>query len=453
MLDNVKKVYFIGIGGISMSALATYLCSRGFIVSGSDAEQSPLTDNLQQKGITVYIGHRTQQICGSQLVVYTSAIAEDNCELRFAKENNIPLVKREELLGYIFSQYDQKIAVSGTHGKTTTCGLVYSALKALLLSPTAFIGGAIDKQGSFLDGKADYCIAEACEYKGGFLHLFPDVLAILNIDLDHVDFYSELIDMQQSFNAFAKNTERNGLVLYNGDEIPYYVLNGATARRVTFGYQKNNDYYVVNLKQQNARYKCDVYHHGFHLCKLDLQLYGSHNVLNALAAIAVVNELGLDVAAAINGINNFCGANRRFMFVDSPLCTVVEDYAHHPKEITALLGAVKQQQYGKVIAVFQPHTYTRTKRFWNDFVSCFYGVDKLLLLPVYAAREKPIKNVTSKKLSDAINAVSVTNCNYAKDFDDAYGQLRQIANKDDLILIIGAGDIYKLSEMLKNAKQ
>lgn len=443
----MKKAHFIGIGGIGTSALAQYLAVSGYEVSGCDLCASAITDMLTQKGIKVNFPHNRKHCKDIDLVVYSKAVTDCD-ELDYCRSEGIKTVSREQLLGNIFNGYENSVAVSGMHGKTTTCGLILSAIQSCGISPTAFVGGLISGQGNFVRGDSNYCIAEACEYKGGFWTLNPKVGVILNVDLEHLDFYAQMQDIEKAYNRFAKNVSANGAVAYNGDSVPRYVLDGVSCKKVSFGFDKNNDYCAVNVKRINANYSFDFLANGAKAGRVSLSIVGRHNVYNALAALAVCDTLGLPLHKAISGVSAFIGTKRRFMLIPNSFTNIVEDYAHHPNEIKELIATAKQCGYGKLIVAFQPHTYTRTQKLFLDFVTAFLGADKLLLLPIYPAREKAIAGVTSYNLAKTINQAGITPAAYCSNFASAAKEIKLSAGKDDLVLIVGAGDINKLSDML-----
>lgn len=435
-----------------MSSLAQYLHYTDYEVSGCDLSKSSVTDLLEQKGIKVYGCHNLSHLDDVDLVVYTSAVSPDNCEINYCKQQGIKTISREMLLGNIFNGYENSVAIAGAHGKTTACGLLIWAFQHCGVYPTAFVGGLVNEVGNFILGQDDCCIAEACEYKGGFLTLKQKIGVILNIDLEHLDYYSQLKDIEKAFNGFALNTNQSGVVIVNGDSVPYYVLNGVKAKKLTFGFNKNNYYHAANVKQQNAKYSFDFVRDGRKVGRCSLSIVGRHNIYNALAALSVCDYLGLPLAKAIAGVSKFSGTKRRFMLVENSFTEIVEDYAHHPNEIKELVATAKQCGYEKIIVVFQPHTYSRTQKLFLDFVTCFLGVDQLILLPIYPAREPPISGISSQLLADTINQAGILPTSYCNSFSSAEKLIRKTAGKDDLVLIVGAGDINKLSEMLSKSK-
>lgn len=446
------NIHFIGIGGIGMSALAQYALKGGHFVSGSDLVSSPLIEELTALGAKIAIGHDANNVKGADMCVYSRAVKENNPEYQECVKSNIKLLPREKMLSTVFNAASDAIAVAGTHGKTTTCGLILSGLEKAGRSPTAFIGGVIEGRGNFISGSEDIVIAEACEYMGGFLTLIPKISVILNVDLDHVDYYKQQIDLERAFTKFAANTRSNGALIVNGDAVPKYITRYAKCKVVTYGFNQSNHFYADNIRQIGGQYSFDCFLLGEYYASLTLNIKGRHNIYNALAALLCANVMSSDRAKSVEGIAGFNGAKRRWSLLDYPFTNVVEDYAHHPNEIRALIETAKLQGYERITAFFQPHTYTRTERFWNDFVACFTGIDKLVLLPIYAAREAPIEGITSQALAKTISDAGLCDAEYCADFLSAAKIIERDCGKDDLVLIIGAGDINKLGDVLKERR-
>lgn len=440
------KIHFVGIGGIGMSALAQHMAKKGHTISGSDAVKSEVTDMLESKGIKVFIGHCDKNVMGADLCVATSAASVDNPEILYCVQNKIGVLARQELLGKEFNAYKTRIGVSGTHGKTTTCGMLAAAFENCGHMPTAFIGG-MTKRGNYIEG-GEPCIAEACEYKASFLTLRPTIGVILNVETDHLDYYKDLLGVERAFSKFASKVDKDGYLVYNGDQVPEHILKITKAKRISYGFENNNDYQAVNLKHKKGVYAFDVIRDGKYFYSVELRIRGRHNIYNALATVVVCDLLNLDAAKCAEGINLFEGVERRWTVVENEFTNVVLDYAHHPNEIRALIETARQQGYEKIVMVFQPHTYSRTQTLFRDFVTCFKGVNELILLPIYAAREFPIPGVTSERLTRVINEVGITEARSAKDFDDCANIIKEKAGKDDLVLVVGAGDVNKLVNLL-----
>lgn len=445
-LNNIS-IHFIGIGGISMSAIAKYAHSCGAIVTGSDATESQIIAQLRELGIKIHIGHDLSLVTNCSICVYTGAISGTNIELLYCQNNNITLYKREEFLSMIINCYTNSIAVSGSHGKTTTTGLIYNALAKCNTDPTLFIGGTISGVGNFILSNSEYAVYEACEYKRSFLQFKPNVCVILNIEADHLDYYKDFDDVSLAFNQFADNTTPNGIVVASQQAAQYINLKNI----VTYGLDKSCDVYANNITSTNGKYSFDIINNKRHIGRCQLSIVGFVNVYNALAAYCACSFYKLDSKKILRGLSEFCGVQRRFEAIECSFCTVIADYAHHPSEIIPLLSITKQMKYKRVIAVFQPHTYTRTKSMLTEFANSLSLADIVILVPVYAAREEP-NGVTSDTLADKINEISSNkkmSAISADSLENAANMLRNIANKDDLVLIIGAGDIIDMCKLLK----
>ncbi|HPG92898.1 MAG TPA: Mur ligase family protein, partial [Clostridia bacterium] len=301
--------------------------------------------------------------------------------------------------------------------------------------------------GNYIGGD-EPCVVEACEYKASFLTLRPTIGVILNVETDHLDYYKDLLGVERAFSKFASKVQGDGFLVYNGDQVPEHILKNVKAKRVSYGFEKNNNYQAVNLKHKKGVYAFDVIRNGIYFYSVELRIRGRHNIYNALATVVVCDLLNLDAAKSAEGINLFEGVERRWTAVDNDFTNVVLDYAHHPNEIRALIETARQQGYEKIIMAFQPHTYSRTQTLFRDFVTCFKGVDELILLPIYAAREMSITGITSERLARVINEVGITEAITAKDFLDCAKIIKEHSGKDDLTLVVGAGDINKLTKFL-----
>ncbi len=446
LLSKGFKIHFIGIGGISMSALARILIEDGCIITGSDIRESHITDNLKNAGAKIFIGHNKENITDQHLIVHTAAVKPDNPEIVRAKELGIEIIDRAELLGVIMKRYNNPIAVSGTHGKTSTTGMVSQIFLAAGVDPTVTIGGELDVIGGNLRvGKKDVFIAEACEYHRSFLKFFPKITLMLNIEADHLDFFKDLDDIIDTFHSLALLTPDDGAIIANSDDDNVKkALRGVAKNIVTFGIVNDCDYKAVNITHDSSdRCNFDVIKDGVFYASLSLSVPGTHSVYNALAAFAAADISGIDKDAIIGALGEFVGAHRRFE--RKGLCNgalVVDDYAHHPSEIKVTLDAANKMGFKKVWCVFQPHTYTRTKTLFKDFVQVFTesGVN-VIITDIYAAREKDTGIVSAKELSDAIE-----NSLYIKTFDDVEAYLKANLNDNDIVITMGAGDVYKIGE-------
>lgn len=450
--DKNKHIHFIGIGGISMSGLAEILLSHNFTISGSDMNSSPITEKLEKKGAKIYIGHNKENIKDADLIVYTAAISEDNPEIIKAKEKNIKLVDRADFLGDLMKAYKYNIAISGTHGKTTTTSMLsHVALKANV-DPTILVGGNLDIiDGNVRIGKSDFFLTEACEYKSSFLKFFPYIGVILNIDADHLDYYKDLEDIKNAFSKFIKLIPKDGyLVAYGEDENIQSILKEANCNVVTYGIN-SGDIQASNIKyDEKACSSFDVVKDNKKLFSVKLNVPGKHNILNSLASICVALVSNMKNEDIVEGIESFLGTHRRFELKGCKNnITVIDDYAHHPTEISATLAAAKKYPHKKMFCVFQPHTYSRTLTLFDDFAKCFNNADEIILADIYAAREKDTGVITSNMLGDKLREQGLK-CTNFHTFDDIKNYLVENAKPGDLILTVGAGDIYKVGEMYIN---
>lgn len=447
-----SSVYFAGIGGISMSGLAEILADAGFTVSGSDRSRSALTEMLEAKGITVFYGQRAENITSSvDCVVFTSAIGKDNPEYIAAHEKNIPCLTRAELLGQIMKNYDIPIAVSGTHGKTTTSSMLSEILLHAKLDPTLSIGGILKTIGGNIRvGKSEYFVTEACEYTNSFLSFFPKIGIILNIEEDHLDFFKDLADIRRSFRKFAELLPEDGCLVINADIADCQeITQGLACRVITFGSGPNADYYPSDVTYDENGNPGFILHGANGSCtQAALRVPGYHNILNALAAAAVADLLSIDIGQTVQSLHGFTGTDRRFEYKGSVGgITVIDDYSHHPTEITAALQAAARYPHKTLWCVFQPHTYSRTKAFLKEFAKALTLADKVVLADIYAARETDTLGVSSEMLQKEIQALG-QECYYFPSFDEIENFLLENCLKDDLLITMGAGDVVKIGETL-----
>ncbi len=445
ILNNKKRIHFIGIGGSGMCPLANIMKNKGYIVSGSDNYESDTLKRLIDNGFKVYIGHNRDNVKGADLAVYSAAIKPDNPEIVRAKELGIATAERSELLGALCSQYDNVIAVSGTHGKTTTSAMITQILTMGEVDPTAVIGGKLPFiGGNSRIGNSQTIICEACEYVDTFLKLTPNISVILNVDADHLDYFKNLDGVINSFNKFACLT--NDLIIVNGDDQnSLKAVKNANVPVLTFGFSKNNDYYVEDATEQNGIFtKFSVMKKGMKLGTFSLKVPGKHNLYNAIAAIAVADYVGVSAETIKQALSNFGGVHRRFEILSNKNnITVADDFAHHPTEIKNTLSAAKQMGFKRVICVFQPHTYSRTFLFLDDFAKSLSIADIAIISEILPVREVNSYNIYATDLVDKIkNAV------YRKTFRDIADYVQDIASPGDLILTMGGGNIYECANMI-----
>lgn len=446
--DTNKKVHFIGIGGISMSGLAAILLKNGFKVSGSDMKESEITTRLQQHGAEIHIDHSADNVKNVDLVVYTAAVPSDNPELLFAKNNNIPLMDRAEFLGYIMKGHKYNVAISGTHGKTTSTSMLSHIVLSAELDPTILVGADLDIiNGNFRTGESEYFITEACEYKASFLRFSPYIGVILNIDADHLDFYKDIDDIEATFKKFVSIIPNDGYAIGNADDFRVKrVLETASCNTLTFGLNEG-DIIAKDIHFNGRGSSFDVVYKGKELYTIHLHVPGSHNVLNALSAVASSIVLGIDEKAVIEGLEGFKGAHKRFEIKGSKDdITVIDDYAHHPTEIKATLKAAREYPHNKIVSIFQPHTYSRTISLLDEFSESFNDTDELILMDIYAAREKDTGIVSSNMLGDKIRAKGIK-CINVHSHAEALEVAKQKLSSGDLLLTVGAGDVVKVGEM------
>lgn len=450
--NHPVHVYFIGIGGISMSGLAEILLSEGFRVSGSDMKKSSLTELLEKEGAVIHYGQRRENITNDiDLVVYTAAIHKDNPEYAAMEELGLPSLTRAQLLGQMMRNYKTPVAVSGTHGKTTTTSMITEILLEAKADPTISVGGILKAiHGNIRVGKSDLFVTEACEYTNSFLSFYPRIGIILNIEEDHLDFFRDLDDIRSSFRRFAQLLPADGLLIINGDIPDYHeITEGLSCSVITFGSSENCDYYPTDISHD------ELAHAGFTLNRrkgapvpVSLGVPGEHNILNALAALALADYLQLDMEAASHALKDFTGTDRRFEYKGSlDGITIVDDYAHHPTEITATLRAAVNYPHKTLWCVFQPHTYTRTKAFLSEFADALSLADKVVLADIYAARETDTLGISSRDLQEEI-VKKGTECHYFPSFEEIQNFILENCTAGDLLITMGAGDVVNIGENL-----
>lgn len=451
--DKPMHVYFIGIGGVSMSGLASILLTEGFKVSGSDAKESELTEKLSKSGAKVYYGQKASNITKDlDLVVYTAAIHPDNPEYQAAVSLNLPMMVRAEFLGLLMKNYKNPIAISGTHGKTTTTSMISEILLKADFDPTISNGGIIKSINSTMRvGSPDYFVFEACEYTNSFLSFFPKVSVILNVEEDHLDFFKDINDIRNSFHRFALLLPSDGFLAINGEIDNFKDLTkDLSCAYKTFGLDSKFDYSASNItynKEGFPSFVCLEKETG-EKKEITISLPGEHNVKNALAAITVSRHFGVSFDVISDALNNFSGSKRRFEYKGKfNGVTVYDDYAHHPSEIKATLTAAKNKSHNRLWVIFQPHTYTRTKAFLNEFSEALSLADKVVLTDVYAAREKDEYGCNATNLYEKMKADGI-DVTYIKEFSDIEKFVKQNCTKDDLLITMGAGDVVNIADKL-----
>ena len=435
-----KRVHLVGIGGVSMRPLGLVLKGMGLQVSGSDMNSSVSTDELIAQGIQVAIGHRQENVQGADCVIRTAAVHNDNPEIAGARAAGIPVFERAQAWGVIMKAYENAICISGTHGKTTTTSMMAHILMKAALDPTVMIGGYLPLlRAGHRVGNGNTILLESCEYCDSFLNFFPSLAVVLNIEADHLDYFKDLADVEKSFRKFAE-LSTNGIVANGDDANTVDTLRGLDY--VSFGFGANN---TVRAVDPSADWRSfDVICNGQRYCHVELSVYGRHNALNALAAAAVAWKMGIDADAVVRGLAGFRGAGRRMEFKGTYNgADVYDDYAHHPGELCATVDAVRAMGYKRIIFAFQPHTYTRTHALFNEFVEQLSKPDILILAEIYAARERNTIGISSRDLVEKIPG-SI----YCATLPEVTQRLQELAQPGDVILTVGAGDIYRAGEAL-----
>ncbi len=442
-----SRGHLIGIGGVSMSPLAEVLAGAGLVITGSDINESANVDHLRSLGIRVFMPHAAENIGDDvQFVVRTAAIHEDNPEIAEARRRGLPVFERTQAWGAIMKDYRNAICIAGTHGKTTTTSMCTHIMMAAERDPTVMIGGTLPLlNAAHRVGHGDTIIMEACEYYNSFHAFSPTVAVVLDIEADHLDFFKDLEDVKASFRKFASLVPPDGVIVANADDENTLDALAPLGRKLfTFGLHENADIYAANINRKGAETQFDIMRRGRLFTHVSLRVPGIHNVKNALAACAATTSLGCSAAAVRYGLAGFTGANRRFEFKGKYNgADVYDDYAHHPGELRALLDAVEPLGYRRVIMVFQPHTYSRTKALFGDFVSQLRRPDVCYLSEIFAAREKNTIGISSGDL-----AREIPNSLFFADNSELEKSLRAAASPGDIILTVGAGDVYRIGEKL-----
>lgn len=455
LLDK-KKLHFIGIGGISMSGLAEIIYNKGYQVTGSDRKHSITTDHLEQLGISIYYGHDANNIEEDvDLIVYTAAIHEDNPEIQAAKARGIELMTRSVFLGLLMHHFDYPICVSGTHGKTTTTSMLSHALLSADLDPTISVGGILKGiNGNIRIGHSKYFVTEACEYCDSFLDFFPRVGIILNIEEDHLDYFKDIHQIRDSFQKFSKKIPQDGFLAINGeiDDLDSF-LAPLSCQVETFGFSEKDNWTAKNITfNEKACASFDVYYNGQFMKHLTLHVTGKHNVLNALSVCSVCHHLGLDLEALNQGLKDFNGADQRFEIKGNVNgVTLVDDYAHHPTEISATLDVASQYPHNNLYVVFQPHTYTRTRAFLDDFAKALTKGENVIITDIYAAREKDPGDISAKDIVIKMQDLG-KEALYMSDFNEIASYLKEHASSGDVIITMGAGNVNQIASLLLEDK-
>tara|TARA_B100001094_G_scaffold63284_1_gene59208 strand:- start:767 stop:2146 length:1380 start_codon:yes stop_codon:yes gene_type:complete len=450
LLSNNKHLHFIGIGGIGMSGMAELLYNHGFKISGSDLNISNRTKHLEKyKDVKIKYNHEKENIDGCDLVIYSSAINKENLELQEAHKNNIPIMKRAELLGEIIKIKDISVAISGTHGKTTTSSMLGSILHDSQKDPTLIIGGIVNKFNSNnITGEGNIIVVEADEFDKSFLALSPTHAIINNIDLEHLDIYKDIEDLLKSFTDFSNSIAFYGKIAFNNDSKNINkIINKINKPKISFGIKNKSDIIAKNISFDEEKTLFEIYFsNNKKTINIQLNCPGMHNVYNALAATAIAHELGINNNNIIKGLKKYSGVKRRFEIKYQKETMIVDDYAHHPEEIIETIKAARNGWKKKIVTIFQPHLYSRTKEFYKEFGYALDKSDVTIITDIFPSREKPIKGISSKLIFDEIDN---ENKYYISSKNKIVEKIQNIISKGDMILIMGAGDINSIIEPLK----
>ena len=451
MLENIRKLHFVGIGGVGMSAIAEVMLDKGYEISGSDLSESEVVQKLRAKGAVIYKGHNAANVEGKDAVVLSSAIHQDNPELVQAKKLGLKIFHRSDILAFLLNAA-KGIAVAGAHGKTTTSSMISVVLEHAGVDPTILIGGFVDYlNGNAKLGKSDYLVAEADESDGSFLKFYPHIAVVTNIEDDHMDHYGSMENIIKAFIQFVQNLDKeNGLAVlcFNNENIRN-IAPQLDRRYISYALEHEADYTAADIVADGPQTTFSVVYKGEKLGAVTLNIPGRHNVLNALATIAVCHKLGLSIEAIAAGFAVFTGTKRRFQtkFRNDDVW-IVDDYAHHPTEIQTTIKAARQTNPKRLVVAFQPHRYTRTQLLRKEFGSCFKGADVLILTDIYAASEEPIPGISGRTIVDEVKAQTGVDAVYIEKLADIAPWLEQNRRKGDLIITMGAGNIYTVGETL-----
>lgn len=451
-LENYKHIHLIGIGGVSMSAIAETLHSWGYTITGSDSTSSEFTNKLIQSGIKVTIGHDLTNSKNADLIIYSAAIKDTDPEMVLAKQFNIPLVTRGEFVGYLTRRYSESICVSGTHGKTTTTSMISLCFLEANLDPTIQVGAVLKQiNGNYTVGNSDYFILEACEYMENFLRFSPKAEIILNIDNDHLDYFKNFDNIKNAFAKYSKLVPEDGVLITNADDDSCLELRDTVRGKfITYGIKNECANYVAKNIKHNALgfSEFDVFCNSKFYMHVRLSVAGLHNVSNALACIALCSYYCIDKNVIYSALLKFTGASRRQEYIGSYHgVSVYDDYGHHPTEILATAKAIGDKDFNKSWVIFQPHTYSRTKNLLNDFAKALLSFDNIIITDIYAAREQNTYGISSLDLVNRIKDFG-KNALYIKDFDSIVSYIKSNAKANDLVLTLGAGTVTKIGPMI-----
>ncbi|MEE0946491.1 MAG: UDP-N-acetylmuramate--L-alanine ligase [Acutalibacteraceae bacterium] len=443
ILSQVKKIHMIGIGGSGMCPLAQILKDKGYIITGSDNNESEPLSRIKKLGIKVTMGHFAENVHSCELVVYSAAISKDNPELVEAERLSIPTMERSVLLGALTRYYDNVIGVCGTHGKTSVTSMITQILYLNKMDPTAVIGGKLpilNSNGRI--GKSEIMVCEACEFVDTFLKMSPDISVLLNIDNDHLDYFKTMENLVASFRKFVGMSK---IAYVNGDDsLVLDAVDNYNGQIVSFGMNKNNDFYADNISAGKRGFSFDVFKNGDFIVRINLSIPGKHNVYNGLAAFAVCYDLGVEPMGIVEALEKFTGAGRRFEFLgEYGGYMIADDYAHHPTEIKATLSAAKALPYSKVTCIFQPFTFSRTALLKEEFIDALSLADEVVLTEIMGSREINTYGISSEQIAEKL-----PNARVIKTFDEIADYIYSTARNNQLVITMGGGDIYKAAHKL-----
>jgi len=446
MFKKVNYIHFVGIGGIGMSGIAELLMNLGFNISGSDINHSDNVKRLEKLGIKISIGHNKKNINNSDAIVYSSAVPSNNPEILEARNKSIPIIRRAEMLAELISLKKTSIAVGGTHGKTTTSSMIGMVLEKSGYDPTLVVGGLVSNLNTNVKlGSGDMVVVEADEFDRSFLALKPTIAIVTNLEMEHTDCYKNLNDLKKAFLQFCQSVPFYGEVILCAESKPLMSLIDKIQKPVvTYGLSENADFSAKDIMYNKNKSEYTLFHKQKNLGKIEIKVPGKHNVLNSLAAIALGIEIGIPIDKLKNGINKYMGVRRRFELKENKhKVIVVDDYAHHPTEVLATIKAAKNGWNKKIVSVFQPHLFSRTRDFFKEFAESLFISDDIIITDIYPAREKPIKGITSNLIIDELKQLGHSKTHYVNDLENLNQLLDSIVTADDIVITMGAGNIWR----------
>ena len=449
MFKKVENIHFVGIGGIGMSGIAELLMNLGFNITGSDINHSQNVKRLEKIGIKIFIGHNKNNIINSDAIVYSSAVPLNNDEIIAGKKKSIPIIRRAEMLAELISLKKTSIAVGGTHGKTSTSSMIGMILEKSGFDPTLVVGGLVSNLNTNVKlGSGDMIVVEADEFDRSFLALKPTIAIITNLEMEHTDCYEDLNDLKNAFLQFCQSVPFYGEIIMCAESKELMnIVDKIKKPFVTYGLSDNADYYAKDIIYNQNESTYTLFHHNKNLGTIKINVPGKHNILNSLAALALGIEIDIPIDTLKNGINKYKGVRRRFeLKKNKHKLLIVDDYAHHPTEVLATIKAAKNGWNKKIISVFQPHLFSRTKDFFKEFAKSLFVSEVIILTDIYPAREKPIKGVTSNLIIEELRKLGHSNTHYIEDLEKLNQLLDTIVNQDDIVLTMGAGNIWRYNE-------